>query len=426
MTIHVVRPGETLYSIAAQYAVAWGLVARWNGLRSPYRLAVGQSLLILFPAAVYTVRPGDTLYSIAGRSGISVRRLWQLNPNLGGRTRIFPGEVLVLALQESPGRSVQTGGYAAPAAREQTLRAILPYATTLSPFTYGFTEGGALIELDDERLIALAREYGVRPLLHLSSLSESGAFSSELSALLLRSPALQRSIAGALVAQLTARGYEGVDMDFEFVFPENAAAYAAFVADLRDRLRPLGGTVQTALAPKTSADQPGVLYEGHDYAALGAASDAVLLMTYEWGYTYSQPMAVAPLPSVRKVVEYALTEIPAEKILLGFPNYGYDWTLPYVAGSSRARAIGCEQAVELAVRYGAEIRYDSRAETPWFHYTASDGSEHEVWFEDVRSSLKKLQLVSEYGLRGLGYWDFSRPFTQQFSLLAALYRIERG
>ena len=41
-------------------------------------------------------------------------------------------------------------------------------------------------------------------------------------------------------------------------------------------------------------------------------------------------MAVAPLPNVRQVVEYALTEIPASKIWLGVPLYGYDLSLIHI------------------------------------------------------------------------------------------------
>ena len=103
---------------------------------------------------------------------------------------------------------------------------------------------------------------------------------------------------------------------------------------------PRGGQRQRlallAAWPKTSREQAGTLYEGHDYAAVAANTDAVLLMTYEWGYTYGPPMAVAPLPSVRRVVEFALTEMPPEKIFLGFPNYAYDWTLPHAPGTTRA------------------------------------------------------------------------------------------
>ena len=146
--------------------------------------------------------------------------------------------------------------------------------------------------------------------------------------------------------------------------------------------------------------------------------------SYEWGYTYGPPMAVAPLPSVRRVVEFALTEMPPEKIFLGFPNYAYDWTLPYAPGTTRAQSIGNEATVQLAVNVGAEIRFDEQAETPWFAYTDGESRAHEVWFEDARSSLAKYRLVTEYGLCGIGYWNFMRPFTAGFALLNAVFRLE--
>lgn len=87
-------------------------------------------------------------------------------------------------------------------------------------------------------------------------------------------------------------------MDFEYLGRDLAEPYAAFIQLLRDTLAPYGLPLITALAPKTSAAQPGTLYEGHNYASLSTASDAVLLMTYEWGYTYGPPMAVAPVGAV--------------------------------------------------------------------------------------------------------------------------------
>ena len=424
MEIHVVRPGETLSSIAAAYGVAFGLLARWNGLTAPFRLAVGQSLLILFPTQLHTVRQGESLTSIAGLYGVSTRRIWQLNPNLGGRAQIYPGQVLVLAIRDAAmlGSAV-ISGYAYPNVEANILRGILPYADNLIPFTYGITENAALVSLNDEWLISLARSYGVRPLLHLSTLTENGSFSSERAQRLLSSESSQQRLADAVIDRMRSKGYEGVDVDFEYIYPDYAEAYARFVTLLRERVNALGYLLTVALAPKTSADQPGVLYEGHNYALLGEAADEVLLMTYEWGYTYSPPMAVAPLASVRRVVEYALTEISAQRILLGFPNYAYNWTLPYVSGESRARLIGNEAALALAIRYGAEIRFDETAATPYFSYTGTDGRVHEVWFEDARSAAAKYLLVSEYGLRGIGFWNFMRPFTAGFALLPALFSI---
>ena len=424
MQIHVVASGQTLFSIARQYDVPAGILARCNGLTEPYRLAVGQSLLVLRPTSLVTVYAGDTLSSLARQSGQSVRALLRLNPNLTQQTAIYPGQIIVTAIEDAPERAAAVFGYAYPYVSPSVLAGILPYAGGLAPFTYGFTADGTLVPLDDEAMLAQAAEIGTAGVMHLSTLTERGTFSAERAAALLADEAAQDTMIANVLANMAARGYQALDVDFEYLGASLAAAYAAFLGKLRTAVNANGWPLLAALAPKTSRDQSGTLYEGHDYAAVAANTDAVLLMTYEWGYTYGPPMAVAPLPSVRRVVEFALTEMDASHIFLGFPNYGYDWTLPYTPGTTRARSLSNEEAVRLAADCGAEIRYDEASQTPWFPYTDSAGQAHEVWFEDVRSSRAKFALAAEYGLRGFGYWNFMRPFTANFCLLNALFRLD--
>lgn len=426
MTVHVVKSGETLSSIARIYGLSPDLIARYNGLRPPYALAVGQSLAVLFPAVVATVQSGDSLFSVARRYRVSPLQILRLNPQVGFGARLFPGQTLVISLQNQGTRPAEVSGYAYPYVDRGILRGILPYATYLVPFTYGISRQSGLVELADEELIALARQYGTLPLMHLSTLTETGAFSTERAAGVLNSPQQQEILAEAVVAAMLSHGYQGLDVDFEFVGGENAEAYAAFVGLLRDRVNAIGYELITALAPKVSPDQPGVLYEGHDYPAIANNSDAVLLMTYEWGYTYGPPLAVAPLPSVRRVLDYAVTEIPRQKIFMGFPNYGYDWTLPFVSGQSMARSIGNEEAVRLAVENGAEIKYDETAQSPYFNYRDEAGNTHEVWFEDARSCVAKFSLLEEYDFRGVGYWNFMRPFTVSFAILTQMYDLVKS
>lgn len=423
MVIHVVAPGDTVAALARRYGVPQSQIILDNGLADPGRLAVGQALVIQFPARVYTVRPGDTASAIARRFGLSLRRLYRNNPVLGGAPTLYPGQTLVISYEQAKEGALSVNGYAYPFIDPALLRATVPYLTYLTPFTYGITPQGGLVDLDDARLIAAANGGGAAALMHLSTLTEEGGFSNELAHLVLTDANVQQTLIDNVERTLAAKGYRGLDVDFEFVFAEDALPYAAFIRALAQRLNPLGYPVVVALAPKTSATQPGLLYEGHNYAALGAAANQVLLMTYEWGYTYGPPMAVAPLPNVRRVVEYALTEIPAEKIWLGVPNYGYDWPLPFVQGETRAQSISNQYAVSLALRYGAEIRFDRTAQTPWFRYTDESGTVHEVWFEDARSIRAKLALIPEYGLVGAGYWNLMRPFPQNWRVLNALYEI---
>lgn len=127
-------------------------------------------------------------------------------------------------------------------------------------------------------------------------------------------------------------------------------------------------------------------------------------------------MAVAPINKVRQVLDYAVTEIPADKIIMGIPNYGYDWQLPFERGVTKAALIGNVEAVRIAAQNGAEIQFDETARSPYFIYW-QDGRKHEVWFEDVRSIQVKIDTAISYGFRGIGYWNLMRPFRANWLLI---------
>ena len=425
MQIYVTKPGDTLYSVAAQYDLEVQLLAGMNGLDDAAQLVVGQTLVVREPSKVHTVAAGDTLYAIAQRYGVDVTTLYRNNYNLGGRNQLREGELLVIAYDDTePLGTIGVNAYAYPYVDAPLLDAAAPYLSYLTPFTYGVSRSGGLLPLNDGALLAAAGRYGVAPLMHLSTLTEEGRFSNERSTLLLNNPALQERLIDEVANTVREKGYYGVDVDFEFVLSAERTSYADFVRRLRERMNAMGCPVVVALAPKTRADQPGLLYEAHDYALLGEAANAVLLMTYEWGYTYGPPMAVAPVPQVRAVLDYAVSAIERKKIFLGVPLYGYDWPLPYVRGTTRAESLSPRRAVELALQYRAEILFDEQAQAPYFYYTDRAGRAHVVWFEDARSMDAKLRLAAEYGLQGVGYWNLMREMPQNWTLLNALYNIE--
>ena len=425
MQIYVVKPGDTLFSVAARFGLTSALLTGLNGVGARAQLVVGQTLVVRSPRTVHTVAPGETLYSVARRYGVSTRALYRNNFALGGRPTLRAGETLVISFADDDRLgAIRANGYAYPYIDGALLDAELPYLSYMTPFTYGISQSGGLLPLSDEALLDAAARHGTAGLMHLSSLTEEGGFSNERSSLLLNSFEAQTRLIGDVIETLRAKSYYGLDVDFEFVFPQERTLYADFIRRLRETLNPLGYPVVVALAPKTRADQPGLLYEAHDYALLGAAANAVLLMTYEWGYTYGPPMAVAPLPQVRAVLNYAVSVIEREKVYLGVPLYGYDWPLPYVRGTTRAESISSQYAIELALANRAEILYDEAAQSPYFYYTSPAGERHVVWFEDARSIEAKLRLVSEYGLTGVGYWSLMRAMPQNWTVLHALYDVE--
>lgn len=318
-------------------------------------------------------------------------------------------------------------GYAYPFIESKVLGETLPYLTDINVFSYGFTEEGNLIypASDDAWMIEASRKMGVRPVMVLTPIGADGRFNNNLVSALVRNPAVQQKLIWEIGRAMQERQFGGLDIDFEYVLAEDRENYAAFVRLTTQVMNLFGYPVSVALAPKTSADQRGLLYEGIDYRLLGEAANHVMLMTYEWGYSQGPPMAVAPLNMVRRVVEYAVSEIPAEKILLGIPNYGYDWPLPYERGTTRARTINNKEAVQLAIDFGVEIRFDETAQSPYFRYWQY-GIQHEVWFEDIRSIKGKFDLIQEFGLLGSGYWQLMNFFKANWLMMDEMFWIRRA
>lgn len=418
MDIHVVQPGDTMYQLSQQYGVPMERLLQDNQLPDPSQLVVGQTIVVQYPELTHTVKAGDSLYSIAQMHNTTVSQLLRNNPALQGRDLIYPGQVIVVKYASKPRGSLTVNAYAYPSIDRSLLRATLPYLSQLTPFTYRFDEED-LIPLQDESLVNAALQSRVAPILHLSNLDKQERFSAELAHELLEDEDDQRELIETILRTVDRKGYQGVDVDFEYVRAEDAERYAAFLARLRRGLAPRGLPLIAALAPKTSADQPGRLYEGIDYHLIAQSVDFALLMTYEWGNLTSPPMAVAPLPQVRRVVEYALTEFYPNQLYLGIPNYGYNWTLPF-RENSRAQSLNNVEAVRLAWNRRAAIRYDEQAQSPWFRYVDDWGGEHEVWFEDARSIQAKLNLAFDYGLYGVGIWNLDRPFPQGWAVVNAM------
>lgn len=424
MVIYVVKPGDSIYSIAKRYGVPAEKVIEANQLPDSSRLAVGQSLVIPQGQRTYTVRSGDSVYSIAARFGVTPESILKANPSVGQQGLIYPGQVLTVP--ETPGkrRSIEVNGYIFPGSTESVVRAILPSLTFLSIFSYRVSPDGNLDSINDERYIGLAREQRVAPMMVITNIRPTGGFDSNIAHSVLTDEAAQTNLIKNVSEVMRSKNYYALNIDFEYVYPYDVGSYNQFLSRITGAMHELGYMVTTAVAPKLTAGQKGLLYEAHDYPAHGATVDRVILMTYEWGYLAGPPQAIAPADQVKKVVEYAVTAIPHDKILLGVPNYAYDWTLPYVRGT-KADTFSNVEAVERALRNNAEIKFDETAQSPYYYYYDAAGKQHIVWFEDARSIARKLQLVDEFNLAGISYWTAGLPFPQNLLVLNLTYDITK-
>ena len=420
MFIYTVKSGDSLDALSKRFGVPVSRIVADNALRYPNRLVVGQHLIIMSNSIRHIIEEGQTLYSLSIEFDTPLDELLAANPDINP-IALRPGDIVnIPVIQNIPRRPAVINGYAYPSITESSLNCSLPFLTYLSPFSYSVTPAGELESPRDDRLVERSKNAGVTPLMVVTNIFE-GSFSTEVLSQILADPNSSERLISSILAELDSKGYGGVNLDMEYIAPTDKDAYNAFLRELSARLHARGYVLITAVAPKYRADQPGILYESHDYKVQGEAADYVIIMTYEWGYTYSSPMSVQPINEVRRVLQYAASEIPSGKIIIGMPNYGYDWTLPFVRGTA-ASSIGFTAALDTAIRYNSEILYDETSQTPYFYYT-ENGTRHVVWFDDAKSIDAKLRLVDEFNLAGASYWTINRCFIPNWEIVQNLFEI---
>lgn len=425
MQIHVVRPGDTIWRISGLYSVSPDRIVSANEIENPNNLVVGQTIVIPIQGMYHFVQPGETLFSISNRYGISPQELAEINaitnPNV-----IQPG--LRLYIPQMERSEIDVAAYVdlflSGAEADELVSEVGPWLTYVNVFTYTINENGTLNPVSDEAVLSAAENNRVLPLLVITNFAE-GTFSNEIATTVLSSEELQNKLLDEILKVMQEKNYAGVNFDLEYLGRENRENYVSLLEKAVNRYKPLGYEVSAALAPKLSEEQLGTLYEGHDYAAIGEVVDAVYIMTYEWGWSGGPPLAVAPINEVRRVLDFAVSVIPADKIMMGIPLYGYDWTLPYERGGQWARLLSPQKAIATAAQYGSIIQFDEKSQSPYFNYYDVNGRQHVVWFEDARSIQAKFNLAKEYGLKGVFYWVLGNAFPQNWLLLSDNFRVRK-
>jgi spore germination protein len=341
-------------------SVAAVVVAAWLGVgfggNIPHRLA-GFDRLILAQASVLATHP----VSLAGHTQAS---------------RLPPG--MVLGYFYDPG-----GGTAAVAL-------LRPYVSDLSGLIldwYTIRSDGTVTGETDSAVLRFAAAHHLWTFALVQNMDGASVFGPFFA-----SPAAQARAVESLLALVEVNGYDGVNLDFEGIPPQDRARFTAFVGRLAETFHRHGYYV-TLSVPAETADAPEDSWTGaYDYRALGRVADLLMIMAYDEHTPSGPPGPVAAAAWVKKVLAYAVRVVPPAKIVLGVPGYGYDWS---AAGN---QALTYAQAKQLAAEHGV-----SAAAGGHFVYWAG-GALHTVWFEDASTFLNKLKLAVGYELRGIALW----------------------
>ena len=200
--------------------------------------------------------------------------------------------------------------------------------------------------------------------------------------------------AETLTRLVVQNAYDGIDLDYESVPGSARADFSTFVALLADKLhaarKQLSVTVHAKTDDKSTRKGPA----SQDYRAIGAVADTVKLMVYSYSWSTSPAGPIAPIEWLERVVAFATSQIPARKVIVGLPWYGYDWL-----GTSGTSVV-YSQAVATAQRNGVAIGYDVNGEATYSYNGRT------VYFQDATSYSRKVDavLAKHPGIGGFAAW----------------------
>jgi spore germination protein YaaH len=278
-----------------------------------------------------------------------------------------------------------------------SLQANIDQLDIVSPYYYHLTPNGTIRSFAEPQTTQLIQESNVTIVPLIQNEADFADFHK-----LIDTAEKRDGIVHQLYALVRDNDYDGIHVDFEGISETDRDLLTDLMRRLYAAFEPQGWIVSQAVFAKTSDSSPNYWAGAYDYEALAAYNDYITVMTYDYGYRgRPEPIAVAPIWWMRDVIDFAVTLIPPEKLLLGVNLYGYDWN---TTKGPPATSVSHVQAEALANRPGATTGYDSEVEAVWVRYTDDNGDEHEVWYENAVSFEAKLRVMIDFELGGFATW----------------------
>jgi len=266
-----------------------------------------------------------------------------------------------------------------------------------------------------------------------------------------------------IVNLVTSRGYDGIDLDYEqFAFADGRASWAAtqpnwtaFVNELAAALHAQGKLLSVTIpSPCDTTNKCGGTngYWVYNLPGIAASADRIRVMTYD--FHYNSPGAIAPIGWVTTSMQYAATQAPANKLVVGIPAYGRSWTkktgnsfqlsgvCPSSGSSGSAKtaynsltSMASATAAEIPAlitqvgKTPADIQWDAATAENWIEYdkpvawTDANGAaqtcvaKRVMWWVGPQAALVRTQLVGQLGLNSAGFWTIGGDDPAMWPLL---------
>ena len=284
----------------------------------------------------------------------------------------------------------------------------------ISPFWYHLNDDGTLAPPKDGEnrdIIQFAKDNNI-PIIP----TISNSFNGDRVSGIINDPQIKRQSIQNIIDLIREFDYDGIDIDYEGLHSEDKDAFTAFIKDLKEELDHYDKKLTIAIQAKSYPALEKFGDRGQDWPALSQYVDEFRIMTYDYGWSGSIPRPVAPYYWVEEVIEYAVDNVPKEKIFVGVPFYGYGW-------SEGAFSSYTYLTIQLILdKYGVDFQYDPATKTNKLFYisefdTRDPKVPYEVWFENHVSLKPKLELIEKYDLGGIAIWRLGKEDPQNWRMI---------
>ncbi|MDT8902988.1 glycosyl hydrolase family 18 protein [Anaeroselena agilis] len=291
-----------------------------------------------------------------------------------------------------PGTPEKTGSF-------PSMKTFAKSMSAVGPFWYKATPSGTLETKESQQVYDTARSLGLK--MYPLVTNKTGSTDAVLG-----DPAIRSKAIGNIVKIVQERNYDGINIDFELLPPKHRDNLTAFMAELYPKMKAINKTLIISVFPKVDVAED--VSGAYNYAELAKNADFLQIMLYDKHWETSEPGAIAPLGWYEKNLQYAIDNSGgAHKIIAGVGAYGYDWQK-----GGKGDTITYANAIVKAEQKGAKIMYDETAQAPHFTY-----GDHEVWFEDKRSTAAKLDIVAKYNPAGIAVWRLGQEQPEIWQLI---------
>ncbi len=215
---------------------------------------------------------------------------------------------------------------------------------------------------------------------------------------LLSSEKTQKKIIAFLRTWLLKNKFNGLQLDFENIYPEDNKKLPEFLKLIKKSFK----NDSLSLSMSIEAENANLPFD-----EINNLCDFFVLMAYDEHYSTSKPGPIASIEWYYKVLNNALDHIPQNKLIVGIGNYGYDWE----EDKKISESITYQSALILARDYTSEtnpeknIEFDPDALNPTFNYVDDNNIQHEVWMLDAVTAYNQLLIAKEKQVGGFALWD---------------------